>query len=138
MVSRAYETLVILTSAGTEAELAQAAKQLEEPIKKLGGQVDSSVSWGRRRLAFPIGRHNEGHYHLLTFHVDSIQLDELKRLFGLNDTILRFLILNREDHRAADSGTPPASSPTHTSREAVAVGSTAREARTRVTDDGER
>ena len=82
-MSREYEALVILKTTGTDAELAQAVHQLEEPIKKLGGQIDSSVSWGRRRLAYWIARQNEGHYHLVQFRILPNQLNELKRLLRL-------------------------------------------------------
>ena len=105
MVNRPYEALLILKTAGTDAELAQSVKQVEDPIKKLGGQIDSSVGWGRRRLAYQIARHGEGHYHLLQFHVEPQHLDELKRLFRLNEAIVRFLVLNRSELRA------PAASP---------------------------
>ncbi len=101
MTTRTYEALVILKSAGTEQEVAQSAAQLEEPIKRLGGRLESSQSWGRRRLAFRIARQVEGYYHLLRFSAPTEQLGELKRLFRLNEGIVRFLILSAEDGQAA-------------------------------------
>ena len=98
-MSTAYEVLLILKSLGTETELAQSVKRLEEPIKKLGGQLDKSASWGRRRLAYRIARQTEGHYHLVNFHMAPDQLSELKRLYQLNEAIVRFLILNRSNHQ---------------------------------------
>ncbi len=96
-MNRVYEALVILKGGGTEAELSQAVARVEEPIKKLGGQIDQSVSWGRRRLAYRISHQTEGHYHLLNFRMSTDQLDELKRLFRLNEGVVRFLVLNRSD-----------------------------------------
>lgn len=96
-MSRAYEALIILKPSGTEADLAQAVKQVEEPIKKLGGSIDTSEGWGRRRLAYRISRQVEGHYHLLRFRVDPQQLEELKRVLRLTEVVIRFLILNREN-----------------------------------------
>lgn len=96
---RPYEALVLLRVAGTEAELAQLVAQAEDPIERLGGRIDSSVSWGRRRLAYRVGRQAEGCYHLLQFGLEPKQLDELKRLFGLNESIVRCLVLNRADYR---------------------------------------
>jgi len=100
-MSRVYEVLVILKATGSEADLAQAAKQLEEPIQKLGGTVAQSSNWGRRRLTYPIARQQEGSYQLIQFHLPPDRLEELKRLLRLNESIVRFLILNRENHRAA-------------------------------------
>ena len=111
MVTRPYEALFILKTTGTEAELAQSVKQVEEPVKKLGGQIDSSVGWGRRRLAYQIAHHGEGHYHLLQFRVEPQHLDELKRLFRLNELIVRFLVLNRDGAPAPTAAPAPLAVP---------------------------
>ena len=96
---RPYEALVLLKVIGTDAELSQAVTQIEEPIKRLGGQIASSVSWGRRRLAYRVSRQVEGCYHLLQFSLEPRQLDEVKRFFRLNETIVRFMVLNRAEYR---------------------------------------
>ena len=90
-----YEALVIVKAAGTEAEMMQSVGQVEEPIKKLGGSVASAKPMGRRRLAFRIGKQTEGFYHLVEFKLPTNQVGELKRLLRLNESIIRFLILNR-------------------------------------------
>lgn len=96
-MTRGYEALVILRAAGTEQDLARQATSLEEPIKRVGGQVEANQNLGRRRLAFRIRRQSEGIYHLLRFHVPPDQLRELERFFRLNEAIVRFLILTEEE-----------------------------------------
>ncbi|MBI3087923.1 MAG: 30S ribosomal protein S6 [Candidatus Omnitrophica bacterium] len=98
-MTRNYEALIILKSVGTEAELAQAVAQVEEPIKKLGGRVEHSENMGRRRLAYRIARQQEGCYQLIRFQLAPEQLEELKRALRLNETIVRYLILSRENGR---------------------------------------
>lgn len=98
-MTRHYEALVILKSAGTDEEFAQAVNRIEEPIKKLGGGIDSSKSFGRRRLAYRILRQTEGYYHLLEFRLAPDQLAELKRQLRLNDALVRFLILAKSTPR---------------------------------------
>ena len=100
-MTRAYETLVIVKAEGTEAEMAASIKQVEEPIRKLGGQIEQSVSWGRRRLAYRIGRQQEGAYQLVRFRLPAEQLGELKRLLRLNESIVRFLVLRGAERAAA-------------------------------------
>ena len=95
--TRVYEALVILKAAGTEQDLARAAAQLEEQVKKLGGTIERSEPWGRRRLAFRIARQQEGHYQLLRFQAPPAQVVELERLFRLNESIVRFMILTEEE-----------------------------------------
>ncbi len=113
-VVRDYESLVILKSAGTEQDLARHAAQLEELVKKVGGGVEKSQSMGRRKLAFRILRQSEGHYYLLRFRAPTAQVGELERLFRLNESIVRFIILNGDEAPLA-SVPPPAraASPVH-------------------------
>ncbi|MBI3319276.1 MAG: 30S ribosomal protein S6 [Candidatus Omnitrophica bacterium] len=111
-MNRLYEAFVILKAAGTDAEVAQALAHVEEPIKKLGGQIESSKNFGRRRLAYRIARQNEGYYHLLHFRMAPEQVSELKRLLRLNEAIVRFLILNQFSEGKLMS-------PTHSQQEAL-------------------
>ena len=97
MTMKHYEALVILRTAGTEQDLTRHTAGLEEPIKKVGGAVDTTHGLGRRRLAFRIARQTEGHYHLLRFHAPPEQITELERLFHLNETIVRFIILGEDE-----------------------------------------
>ena len=95
--TRTYEALVILKAAGTEQDVARAATQLEDQVKKLGGTIERSKPWGRRRLAFRISRQQEGHYQLLRFQAPPAQVAELERIFRLNEAIVRFMILTEEE-----------------------------------------
>ena len=97
MTQRGYEALVILKAAGTEDDLSKHAAKLDTQIKKLGGSIESSQHMGRRRLAFPISRHTEGHYYLLRFNAPTGQIGELERLFRLNELIVRFIILTQDE-----------------------------------------
>ena len=103
-MTRPYEALVIFRAVGTEQELARHAAQLEEPIKKVGGSIETTQSLGRRKLAFRIAKQMEGHYHLLRFQAPTEQIRELERLFHLNEAVVRFIILSA-DEIAPFSGT---------------------------------
>jgi len=103
---RAYEALIIVKASGTEQEMSRQATHLEEPIKKVGGSVESNQHMGRRRLTFRIARQSEGHYFLLRFRAPTGQIGELDRLFRLNDSVVRFMILSADEV----DGPPPAPS----------------------------
>ena len=104
-MTRGYEALIILKAARSEQDATQSAAKLEEPIKQLGGRVESSQGWGRRKLAFRIARHTEGYYHLVRFTAPTERLAELKRLYRLNEAIVRFLILSEDEVRRPPSST---------------------------------
>ena len=109
--TRAYEALVIFRTAGTEQDMARAAAHVEEPIKKLGGRVETSQPMGRRRLAFRIAKHAEGYYYLLRFALPTSQVEELERLLRLNESIVRFMILNAEEVPLPAAAARPSGSP---------------------------
>ena len=97
MTTREYEALFILKAAGTEQEVAQSATQLEEPIRRVGGNVAKTNSLGRRRLAFRISRQGEGFYHVVRFNAPTERLSELQRIWRLNERVVRFIVLNGEE-----------------------------------------
>ena len=51
--------------------------------------------WGRRKLAYPIAKKEDGIYHLLTFSADPETLDEVSRVLKIDDDVLRHLATRR-------------------------------------------
>src|SRR3989338_5456401 len=95
--TRPYEALVIFRAGGTEQDMARHAAQLEGPIKKLGGRIETTQSLGGRKLAFRIAKQTEGHYHLLRFQAPTEQTRGLGRLFRLDEAVVRFVILSADE-----------------------------------------
>ena len=93
---RNYEGIFILNPdlAGDAAKGAVA--QVQELVSKNGGRVDGLQEWGKRRLAYKIGKKHEGNYLVLNFQIDSKQAKKLEQSFRLNDQILRFLLVNKD------------------------------------------
>ena len=116
MTTRDYEGLFILKTAGTEQEVAQHASALEEPIRKLGGQITGANSLGRRRLAYRISRQVEGFYHVVRLNAPTECVKELDRLFRLNERIIRFIILTQEEAGTASATEAPAAEATVSAR----------------------
>ena len=72
----------------------------------LGNVGDIEVNhWGRRQLAYPIKRRENGYYVVARFGVDSNVLSEYERAIKLDDGILRHLLTLHEH----DLGAPPMS-----------------------------
>src|SRR4051794_40041511 len=62
-----------------------------EQVEKSGGTWQSHDAWGRRRLAYPIAKRDEGVYHLLVFDADGPTLDEVSRILRIDDAVLRHM-----------------------------------------------
>jgi small subunit ribosomal protein S6 len=70
-----------------------ATERVRSYVTGAGGEVHSIDVWGRRRLAYPIERHNEGVYHLAKFTLEPEHAVELDRSLRLNEQVLRHLIV---------------------------------------------
>lgn len=97
-----YETLFII-----DAQLSEdATKALVEKFTSLiaaNGTVEEVNEWGKRRLAYPINDLTEGYYVLVNFTSESAFPNELERVFGITDGILRSIVVRRE---VAESAKP--------------------------------
>jgi small subunit ribosomal protein S6 len=73
------------------------AEEFGEVVRGLGGEVEKIDLWGKRRLAYPIQKRQEGVYALLQFKLANEQVKELQRLVGLRPQVLRRLVTLREE-----------------------------------------
>lgn len=94
---RNYEGIFIINpDISTEASKG-VVHQLQEQISKSGGRVDGIHEWGKKRLAYKIKKKQEGHYVLFNFQLDTQHTKKLEQLLRLNDQLLRFLLINKEN-----------------------------------------
>ncbi len=94
---RNYEGVFILNPdlAGDAAK--GAVTQVQELVTKNGGKVDGLQEWGKRRLAYKIGKKQEGNYLVVNFQMDTQQTKKLEQSLRLNDQIMRYLLVNKDD-----------------------------------------
>jgi small subunit ribosomal protein S6 len=90
---RAYECIFILDPTLEEISVKDKTKRFSEIITSRDGVVGNIDRWGKRRLAYPIRKFQEGIYTLLKFRGNNEILDELNRVFRFDDAVLRHLIV---------------------------------------------
>jgi small subunit ribosomal protein S6 len=90
-----YETLFVVDPRLSEEDT-KAVIEKFTAIIAADGTVEAVKESGKRRLAYPINKVNEGCYVLVTFTSAPEFPDELDRLFGINDAILRSMTLKLE------------------------------------------
>ena len=93
---RTYEVLFILSPQVTEEESTTLINDFKAIAANIGANLKSEDAWGRRRLAYPIEKFNEGIYHLFVFNSDGA-LSELDRKMKNSDRILRHLIVRTDE-----------------------------------------
>jgi small subunit ribosomal protein S6 len=92
-----YELVYIVAPEATEEQLAQLHAEVEQVTARFQGTIDRMESWGRRRLAYQIGRYKEGIYvlHVLTGPGDLVK--ELDRRLKVTDNVVRHLIVRVDE-----------------------------------------
>jgi small subunit ribosomal protein S6 len=99
---RTYEVLFILSPQVPEEETTTLITEFKRVAESTGAKLTNEEAWGRRRLAYPIQKFNEGNYHLFVFDTDA-SLSELDRRMRNSDRILRHMIVRTDlDHKRAD------------------------------------
>ena len=99
---RTYEVLFILSPQVPEEEATNLVGEFKKIAEGTSAKLTHEEAWGRRRLAYPIQKFNEGNYHLFVFESDG-SLAELDRRMKNSDRILRHMIVRTdEDLKRAD------------------------------------
>ncbi|MEK7798403.1 MAG: 30S ribosomal protein S6 [Acidobacteriota bacterium] len=91
-----YETVFIADPTYTEEEVDDLVKGYEQVLVAAKGKVIKVEKWGKRRLAYPIRRSEDGIYVLMTIECPPSLVRELDRRYRMNDRILRHLVVRVE------------------------------------------
>ncbi len=94
---RDYELVIIVTPEFEEAATADIVEKVKGWITESGGSIDTFEEWGRQKLAYLIRNFKEGQYFRFEIKLDPSAVAALERNFRLQESILRFLIINRDD-----------------------------------------
>ncbi|MBI5872603.1 MAG: 30S ribosomal protein S6 [Candidatus Omnitrophica bacterium] len=99
-----YEAMFIIKPDLKDEEKSAVMKGIKEQVTKHNGTVTGDQIWAeRRKLAydlFPLGgqaRFKEGMYYLMNFDIDPLQITPLRSLYGLNENVLRYMVVKIEE-----------------------------------------
>jgi small subunit ribosomal protein S6 len=90
-----YEMIYILDTACTEEQRESLISKVEKVVVKGGGAVEKTEKWGVKKLAYPIDYKTEGYYVYMAFEGDCDLVQEMKRVVGITENVLRRLITKR-------------------------------------------
>lgn len=100
---RTYEVVFIVTPTMAEDDLNQLSTSLQQILTTQGAEIVKAEVMGRRQLAYPIGRVNEGQYVLFEVTGNGSEIAELERRMRVNDQIMRYITVRVDlDRRRAD------------------------------------
>ena len=103
---RRYELMLLLRPDLEDDKLQAAVEKVTRAVVNAGGSLSKVSPWGKRRLAYDIGRHREASYFLIHFDIEPSQVREIERGLLISEEILRHLVTVLEDRGPADDVTP--------------------------------
>ena len=100
---RQYELMYVISPEVGEEGVVALHTQVDEIVGGLGGRIEKTDNWGRRRLAYEVDNHREGTYVVKLIEGHGELVRELDRKLKVLDSVLRHLIVRvDEDLRKAD------------------------------------
>jgi small subunit ribosomal protein S6 len=94
--TRIYESVIILNATLEDAQIETEIEKVKDFIQKNNGEIRAVEKWGRRRLAYPIKKKNNGFYVLYEFKTSGELIAKLERHYHLNENIIRFLTIQMD------------------------------------------
>lgn len=95
-MKREYELTFIVRIESSEEAVNDVIEQVKTWVEA-DGAVNKIDRWGRRKLAYEIDRQREGYYVLFHAEIDPKNLDELERNLRLSTSILRYLVVRKDE-----------------------------------------
>jgi small subunit ribosomal protein S6 len=80
----------------TDEERTAVLDRTNEIIKGDKGVIVNIDEWGKRRLAYEIKDVLDGVYYILYFEAEPKTVDEVTRVLGITDSVLRFMPVRHE------------------------------------------
>jgi small subunit ribosomal protein S6 len=93
---RDYELMVVLDPNLDETATEALNTRIQSMITQRGGTIGSVEPWGRKRLAYPIGRYRDGVYVLIRFQLGPNTAAEIERALKLTESVIRHLLVRAD------------------------------------------
>jgi small subunit ribosomal protein S6 len=94
---RYYETIFISPAVLTEDDVEKVISDVTDIFASRGAEVDRVERWGRKRLAYPIKKQDEGWYVLMQVKGNGDAVQEVERRLRLSEQVLKYLSVRLDD-----------------------------------------
>ncbi len=94
---RDYELVLLLRPDTDDEGIDRALERVTGFVTSHGGEVAEIDRWGRRKLAYPIERHLEGHYIVTQLKLEPTDTRELEGAISLTEEVMRHLLVRKDE-----------------------------------------
>jgi small subunit ribosomal protein S6 len=107
---RTYELVFVVDPRVSDEDVVTMTQEYKQMITAGGSEVTKEENWGRRKLAYPIAKVNEGKYVLICIESEggARALPAVEHRMRQNDKILRYLTVRTDEDLKRAAGRHPA------------------------------
>jgi small subunit ribosomal protein S6 len=95
---RVYEELFIVRPDAPDEDVDKLIEQSQTFLTGAGATVDKVDKWGKRKLAYRIGKFREGTYILIQFSAKPETVKEVERRLRVNDLVIKFITVRIDEN----------------------------------------
>jgi|SRR5581483_7578549 len=88
-----YDVIYILDPNATAEEMAAVSTKVEQIVTDSKGAVLKKDDWGKRRLAYMVKKHREGHYVFFHLSISTEAIAEVTRNLRLLEKVIKFSVV---------------------------------------------
>jgi len=95
-MNRNYELMFIVRPDMVEEELNKLVSTLESSVTSASGTAKTEV-WGKRRLAYRVGKFNDGIFVLMMIEAAGAVVHEVERRLRVTEPVIKFLSVRTDE-----------------------------------------
>ncbi len=90
---RVYESVALINATLEDPQIDSIIEKIGDFIVKQGGTIRTVDKWGRKRLAYPINKKNNGFFVVFEFEAPGDAIAKLSRYYALDEQVMRHLTI---------------------------------------------
>ena len=95
-MNRNYELMFIVRPDMVDEDLNKLISTLESSVTSSGGTSKSEI-WGKRRLAYKVGKFNDGIFVLMMIDTTGAVIHEVERRLRVTEPVIKFLTVRMDE-----------------------------------------
>ena len=91
-----YESIIILSPNINEEDRKKELEKYQKLFESFSDKPVTVEDWGKKKLAYPIQKQNEGYYVLFNFCSNAENIDEIERQYENDDNVIKHIVVKQE------------------------------------------
>ena len=104
---RRYETIYIIRPNVSEDDITTIIERTNAVIEQFDGKIVQLDKWGLKKLAYLIQKEKQGYYVYSEYAGMPEAVDELERLFRIDEKVLKYMTIKTQDEFTEDFNQKP-------------------------------